>query len=263
MPGQTSQDPPPPQSTALKGKVAVVTGASSGLGARFVRALVAAGAAVVATARREERLAELSHELGADAVHPVAGDICDPAFPALLMGAATERFGHLDVLVNNAGISQVAPAEEMSTEDFLRVLQVNLVALFACCREAYGPMRDCGGGSIVNISSALGLVGLGRVPQASYSASKGGVIAVSRELAAQWAGARVRVNCIAPGWFPTELTEPLLDNERGVKFVERLVPLGRVGRIEELDGIAVFLAGDASSYVTGQAIAVDGGWTSV
>jgi hypothetical protein len=247
----------------LKGKVAVVTGASSGLGARFVRALVAAGATVVATARRAERLATLADELGPEAVHPVAGDICDPAFPATLMAAATERFGRLDILLNNAGISQVAPAEEMSDKDFLEVLQVNLISLFACCREAYGPMRDNGGGSIVNISSALGMVGLGRVPQASYCASKGGVIALSRELAAQWAAADVRVNCIAPGWFPTELTGPLLDNERGVKFVERLVPLGRPGRLEELDGIAVFLAGDASSYVTGQTIAVDGGWTSV
>lgn len=251
------------ESGSLDGKVAVVTGASSGLGANFVAALARAGARVVATARREERLQALVAELGEDSVHPLAGDLGEAGFPAALIAEAQERFGRVDALINNAGISQVAPAEAVSDAEFLQVVQVNLVSLFSCCREAFGPIRDGGGGSIVNVSSALGMVGLGRIPQAAYCASKGGVISLTRELAAQWAPAGVRVNCIAPGWFRTEMTEGLLGNEQGARFVERLVPLARPGRLEELDGIAVFLAGDASSYVTGQTIAVDGGWTSV
>jgi NAD(P)-dependent dehydrogenase (short-subunit alcohol dehydrogenase family) len=247
----------------LAGKVAIVTGASSGLGAGFVRALVAAGAHVVPTARRVDRLEALADECGRGRVHPVVGDVADPAFPRVLVEDAVERFGRLDVLVNNAGMSHQAPAEEETTEDFMRVLGVNLVAAFTCSREAFPHLKRSGTGSIVNIGSALGIVGLGRIPQAAYCASKGGLIALTRELSAQWAAQGVRVNCVAPGWFPSEMTDDLFADEKGRRFVERMTVLGRGGREGELDGAVIYLAGDESSYVTGQTLAVDGGWTSI
>ena len=247
----------------LAGKVAIVTGASSGLGAGFVRALVAEGAKVVPTARRGQRLDELADTIGREQVHPVVGDVADPDFPRTLVEATVERFGRLDILVNNAGVSHQAPAEEETTDDFVRVLAINLVAVFACSREAFPHLKASGAGSIVNIGSALGIVGLGRIPQASYCASKGGVIALTRELSAQWAAQGVRVNCIAPGWFRSEMTDDLFADEKGLRFVERLTVVGRGGRPGELDGAVIYLAGDESSYVTGQTLAVDGGWTSI
>jgi NAD(P)-dependent dehydrogenase (short-subunit alcohol dehydrogenase family) len=247
----------------LAEKVAIVTGASSGLGASFVQALAAEGARVVPTARRADRLDVLADSLGRDRVHPVVGDVADPGFPRALAEAAVERFGRLDILVNNAGVSHQAPAEAETTEDFVRVLAINLVAVFACSRDAFPHLKASGAGSIVNIGSALGLVGLGRIPQASYCASKGGVIALTRELSAQWAVHGVRVNCIAPGWFPSEMTDDLFADEKGQAFMSRMTVVGRAGRAGELDGAVVYLASDESSYVTGQTLAVDGGWTSV
>ena len=247
----------------LSGRSAVVTGASSGLGARFARVLVEHGARVVLAARREERIAALAAELGEDRAVAVPTDVTDEASLRHAVDTAVERFGGLDVMVNNAGISRVVRAEEDTADGFREVVEVNLVALFAACREAARVMLPAGRGSIVNVASAMGLVGLGRIPQASYAASKGGVVNLTRELAAQWARRGVRVNAIAPGWFPSEMTAPMFDDERSMRFVERTVPMMRAGREEELDGVLLFLAGDASSYVCGQTIAVDGGWTAV
>jgi NAD(P)-dependent dehydrogenase (short-subunit alcohol dehydrogenase family) len=247
----------------LDGRVAVVTGASSGLGERFARVLASRGARVVVTARREDRLTALVDDLGADRAHVVAGDIVDPATADRVVAEAVARFGRLDVLVNNAGATNVARAEDESVEDFARVIGVNLVAVFACCRAAYRPMRVSGGGSVVNVASALGLVGIGRIPQASYCASKGGVVNLTRELAAQWGRDGIRVNAVAPGWFPSEMTGSMLDDERSLGYIRRTVPLGRPGRSDELDDVVSFLAGPGSTYVTGQTFAVDGGWTSV
>ncbi|MEW5810437.1 MAG: SDR family oxidoreductase [Actinomycetota bacterium] len=247
----------------LRDKVAIVTGASSGLGRRFARVLAAQGAYVTVTARRVDRLHELRAEYGADRIHVEAGDISDDAFPARLVAATVERFGRLDVLVNNAGTGSMVRAEEESTEHFLQVIKTNLVAVFACSREAHGPMRDSGGGSIVNVSSMLGQIGIGRIPQASYCASKGGVANLTRELAAQWARSNIRVNALAPGWFPTEMTDAMMTDEKGLAFIDRTVPMRRAGREEELDGALLFLAGNGSSYVTGQTIVVDGGYTVI
>ena len=247
----------------LSGRSAVVTGASSGLGARFARVLVEHGARVVLAARREERIAALAAELGEDRAVAVPTDVTDEASLRHAVDTAVERFGGLDVMVNNAGISRVVRAEEDTADGFREVVEVNLVAVFAACREAARVMLPAGHGSIVNVASAMGLVGLGRIPQASYAASKGGVVNLTRELAAQWARRGVRVNAIAPGWFPSEMTAPMFDDERSMRFVERTVPMMRAGREEELDGVLLFLAGDASSYVCGQTIAVDGGWTAV
>lgn len=247
----------------LDGRVAIVTGASSGLGRRFARVLAANGVRVSVTARRAERLECLQAEFGAERIHVVSGDISDPAFPAHLVGSTVERFGRLDILVNNAGTGSMVRAEEESTEHFVKVITTNLIAVFVCCREAYGPMRDNGGGSIVNVSSMLGQLGIGRIPQASYCASKGGVANLTRELAAQWARSGIRVNCLAPGWFPTEMTAAMMTDEKSLAFIDRTVPMRRAGRDDELDSALLFLAGPGAGYVTGQTIVVDGGYSAI
>ncbi|OJZ76036.1 hypothetical protein BRW65_00855 [Mycobacterium paraffinicum] len=259
----TNRNASPSADTGIEGRVAIVTGASSGLGRRFAKVLVEAGALVSITARRADRLEELRTELGRDRVHVVGGDISDEAFPAQLVKATVDRFGRLDVLVNNAGTGSMVRAEEESTAHFLQVITTNLVAVFTCCREAYGPMRDNGGGSIVNVSSMLGQIGIGRIPQASYCASKGGVANLTRELAAQWARTGIRVNCLAPGWFPTEMTAAMMADEKSLAFIDRTVPMRRAGRDDELDSALLFLAGPGSSYVTGQSLVVDGGYSAI
>jgi NAD(P)-dependent dehydrogenase (short-subunit alcohol dehydrogenase family) len=246
----------------VAGRVAVVTGASSGLGSRFARVLVDHGALVVAAARRRERIEALAEELGADRCAAVVADVADEESAAALMRTAVDRFGRLDILVNNAGTTHVGPALEETSAEFRRVLDTNVVGLFTCCREAARLMIPVGGGSIVNIASTLGLVGIGRIPQAAYTASKGAVVNLTRELAAQWARSGVRVNAIAPGWFPTEMTSGMFDNEKSLGYIARTVPLGRGGHDEELDGALLYLASGASSYVIGQVLAVDGGWSA-
>jgi len=245
----------------LDGMVALVTGASSGLGARFARVLSAAGARVAVAARREDRLTALVKEL--DGALPVVVDLARPGEADRLVDEVNAHFGRLDVLVNNAGVSRPKPAMEETAEEFRAVCEVNLVAPFALARRAAALMIDNDGGSVVNIASMLGQVGLARIPQASYAASKGGVVNLTRELAAQWARQGVRVNAIGPGWFPSEMTEDLFSDEGGQNWIRRGTPMGRGGQQHELDGALLFLASRASSYMTGQMIVVDGGWTCV
>lgn len=247
----------------LDGHVAVVTGASSGLGARFARVLDAAGARVVLAARRADRLEKLAAEL-ADS-EPVPCNLADPAAPSELLDATLRRFGRVDVLVNNAGTDALYPALEEPVDTFRDVLEVNLVAPFALAQLAARSMVESGdGGAIVNIASLWGLVGVGQIPMASYAASKGGLVNLTRELAAQWARRGVRVNALAPGWFPTEMTEGrMFGDERSEGWIRNRTPMGRAGELHELDGALLFLAGDASSFVTGQVLCVDGGWTAV
>jgi NAD(P)-dependent dehydrogenase (short-subunit alcohol dehydrogenase family) len=247
----------------IDGKVAIVTGASSGLGARFARVLDAAGANVVLVARRRERLEELASELGNDAL-AVDQDLARVDDVGAVVDQARERYGRVDVLVNNAGMVDVHPAEEEPLEEFRKVIDVNLVAPFALSQHAARAMLDDGGGAIVNVASVLGLVGVGQIPQAGYAASKGGIVNLTRELSAQWSRKGVRVNAIAPGWFESEMTADMFSEEgKGREWVARRAPLGRHGREGELDGALIFLASDASSYVTGHVLAVDGGWTSI
>jgi NAD(P)-dependent dehydrogenase (short-subunit alcohol dehydrogenase family) len=246
----------------VDGKVAVVTGASAGLGVRFARLLTEAGARVVLVARRKERLEELAAEL--DGAVVVACDLSRKEDLELPIQRAIEECGAVDIVVNNAGMESSAPAVDESVERFREVLEVNLVAPFVLSRSAARNMLERGvGGSIVNIASVLGLVGVGRIPQAAYTASKGGLVNLTRELSAQWARDGIRVNAIAPGFFESEMTEQLLGDERGRNWVARGATMGRHGLEHELDGALLWLASDASTYVTGQIVAVDGGWTSV
>jgi len=247
----------------LDGRVAVVTGASSGFGDRFARVLHAAGASVVAAARRTDRLDALAESIGDDGRFAVVTcDVTSDADCERLVGATVERFGRVDVLVNNAGTAVTLPAEVETPDQFRGVIDVNLNGLFVMSQLAGRRMIEQGSGSIINIASMLGLVASTPVKQASYCASKGGVVNLTRELAAQWARKGVRVNALAPGWFPTEMTAEMVVDDSSIAFVQRTCPMGRFGEEAELDGALLFLASDASSYCTGQTIAVDGGWTA-
>jgi NAD(P)-dependent dehydrogenase (short-subunit alcohol dehydrogenase family) len=249
----------------LNGRVAVVTGASSGLGVGFARALAQAGANLVLAARRADRLESLAAELGEAGaeVLPVACDVTDPNQVEALKDACLERFGRADILVNNAGTTEIVPAENESEEAFLRVLNVNLNGAFYCAQRFGRAMLEAGRGSIINVASIFGFVASGSIPQAGYVASKGAVVNLTRELAAQWARRGVRVNGIAPGFFLSEMTEEMFSDERSMTWLRRKTPAGRPGEVEELAGAVIFLASDASSYVIGQTIAVDGGWTAI
>ncbi len=254
--------PDPLSAFRLDGKVAIVTGASSGLGARFAKVLDAAGAKVVLVARRMERLEALAEEL--DDALPVQCDLQDTERLDDVVGGALEKYGRVDVLVNNAGMVDAAPAIDEPLDLFTDVIKVNLIAPFALAQRAARAMLDGDeGGAIVNIASILGLRGVGQIPQAGYAASKGGIVNLTRELGAQWARKGIRVNAIAPGWFESEMTSDMFSEESGHKWLARRAPMGRHGKEGELDGALLYLASDASSYVTGQILAVDGGWTSV
>jgi NAD(P)-dependent dehydrogenase (short-subunit alcohol dehydrogenase family) len=246
----------------LDGKVAVVTGASSGLGNRFARVLHAAGATVVAAARRTDRLEALAADLG-DRLVPVTCDVSVDADCERLIADAIAVDGHLDVLVNNAGIGAPSPAEAEEIGHFREVVDVNLNALFLLSQLTGRHMIERRSGSIVQVGSILGLVASTPIKQASYCASKGAVLSLTRELGCQWARKGVRVNALAPGWFPSEMTSLMFGEdavESAVDFMNRTCPMGRGGEEHELDGALLFLASDASTYVTGQVIAVDGGW---
>ncbi|MFE5916619.1 SDR family NAD(P)-dependent oxidoreductase [Streptomyces sp. NPDC002285] len=247
---------------SLEGRTAVVTGASSGLGARFAAVLAGAGATVFAAARRLDRLKELAD--GDPRIHPVGCDVARDEDRVRLAETALAATGRLDVLVNNAGAPGAVRAEDETADDFAAVLAVNLVAPFHLARLMAESADTAGsaGRSVVNVSSVLGLVAGAPLGGASYAASKAGLIGLTRELAGQWGPAGVRVNALAPGWFQSEMTEGLFGDDRARRWVERGTMLGRGGLPGELDGALLFLASDASSYCTGQVLTVDGGWTA-
>jgi NAD(P)-dependent dehydrogenase (short-subunit alcohol dehydrogenase family) len=242
----------------LDNQVVIVTGASSGLGSQFARGLAAAGARLVLVARRSERLAELREDLGD--VLAIAADVTAADTPARVVAETTERFGRIDGLVNNAGISNITPALRETTDAFRSVIETNLTAPFALSRAVALSMRESGGGSIVNIASIVGLGALAPVPEASYAASKAGLIGLTRELATQWARYGIRVNAVAPGAFSSEMTNDAFEAHGALgDFIRARVPMMREGRPGEIDAIIQVLLHPSTAYLTGQVIAVDGG----
>jgi NAD(P)-dependent dehydrogenase (short-subunit alcohol dehydrogenase family) len=244
--------------TDLEGRVAIVTGTSSGLGVQFATALDGAGARVVLASRRNEGNEALAATLH-DAL-AVRCDVRDAEDRAALVAATLERHGRIDILVNNAGVAFSGAAEDEDIEGFKGLVETNLVAVFALSQLVAPHMFDHGGGVIVNIASPSATTSLDRYPLAGYAASKAGVVALTRELAAQWGRRGVRVNALAPHFFPAA-TDGYLQDPDLVAWLTARSPLGRTARIEELDGPLLFLCSDASSYVTGQTLVVDGGWT--
>lgn len=247
----------------LTGRVALVTGGSRGLGREIAEGLAEAGAAVTITARREQWLGPAQEELRAAGldVSAVPCDVTDPAAVEALVAGIADRHGAIDIVVNNAGISWGTPAEEMPVEHFRRVLDTNATGTFLVAQAAARRMIPRGRGVIVNTASITGLVGApAAVLQAvGYSASKGAVIAMTRQLATEWGAHGIRVNAIAPGFFPSRMSDGVI-----AKSGDRMaadVPLGRLGRAGELKGAVLFLASDAASYITGQVLVVDGGAT--
>lgn len=241
----------------LDGRVAMVTGASAGLGARFARVLHAAGAHVIATARRADLLDQLAQECPSR-IETLAGDITDPAHRQDLAELARVH-GRIDVLVSNAGICDGGPIEQQSLDDLRQVIEVNLISALDMCRLTAGLLRAAPAASVINVASIYGLVG-SRAPLAAYNATKAAIVGLTRHLAAIWGPDGVRVNALAPGYFPTDLTGFLADPEFAQSIRDRTL-LGRVPELSELDGPLLFLATDASSYMTGQTLVIDGGWT--
>lgn len=247
----------------LDGRVAVVTGASSGLGARFARVLAGAGASVALGARRLHRLQGLADELRGEGAQVIAiqCDVTNEEDIDRLVSTTVERFGTVDVLVNNAGIAS-RELEHETPASFRRVVEVNLTGAYLCIRRVSEVMLAKGSGVIVNIASISGLVAMNGMDLPSYVSSKAGIVNLTRELGVLWAKRGIRVNAIAPGYFPTEMTADDFGSEEAMGKIRELTPMGRAGREEELDGALLFLVSDASSYVTGHTLVVDGGWTA-
>jgi gluconate 5-dehydrogenase len=248
----------------LTGKVAVVTGGAAGLGRQMAEALGELGASLVLCGRREERVRKAAAELTALGVRTaaLAADVTRPADVQKVVDAALDTFGRIDVLVNNAGTAWGSPLEDMSLADWSKVLDTNLTGTFLCAQAVGRVMLREKRGTIVNVASVSGLGGANPevLQAAAYHASKGGVIAFTRDLACEWARHGIRVNAIAPGWFPTHMSKAVLERKR-----ERMlpaVPLGRFGSDHDLKGAVAFLASEASAYVTGHVLVVDGGQTA-
>lgn len=243
----------------LKDRVALVTGASSGLGIQFAKALADNGAAVALVARRADRLKSLKDEIEGKGGRAVAieADVTDRAAMARAFDAAERAFGTVTILVNNAGIAHSGRAVEMPPEEWRKVLSTDLDAVFFCAQEAARRILAAKKqGTIINIASVLGLaVAKGAV---AYATAKAGVVQVTKALAVELAFKGVRVNAIAPGWFVTEMNDDYLASEAG-NAIKREIPMGRFGNPGDLDGALLLLASDAGSYVTGATIVVDGG----
>ena len=242
----------------LDGKVAVVTGASSGLGVAFAQALAQAGADVVLGARRIERLPDTGALIEAEGRNFAAlkTDVTNPEDCTALIALAIERFGRVDILVNNAGVGTAVSATSETPEQFRNVIDVNLMGSYWMAQAFARAAKN--GGAIVNISSILGMRP-GGLPQAAYASSKAGVIGLTRDLAAQWTARKgIRVNALAPGFFPSEMTDQM--NDESIEMVRALTAAQRIGRVEELASTLIWLVSDASSYVSGVTVPVDGGF---
>jgi NAD(P)-dependent dehydrogenase (short-subunit alcohol dehydrogenase family) len=245
----------------LDGRVAVVTGASSGLGDGVARALAGAGARVAVVARRHDRLAPLADEIGGLAV---ASDLLDLDRVGEVVPRVVDGLGRPEILVNAAGnVFSQARAEDEPLEAILQTVKLNLVAAYRLAQEVFPHMVEVGRGSIVNVSSIAGHVGIPAIPNAAYAASKHGLSGLTADLAAEWARHAIRVNTIAPGYFRSEITDSLYEDEKGDAWLRRNTPLPYHGSVDDFVGAVLWLASDAGRYVTGQTIVIDGGWTVV
>ncbi len=243
----------------LDGKIALVTGASSGIGAQTVKLFSSLGAKVIAAARREDRLHDLANQY--PNVMAVKCDVGVEADCKNVVDTVINEYGKIDILINNAGISDPIPALEEDLDLFKRVIQIDLISCFHLAQLCAQHMETQeSGGAIVNVASIHGFVGSSPNNQPGYTAAKGGLINLTRELALEWARHGIRVNAIAPGYITTELTDEMIAGESGRKWIERNTPMRRPGEVTELDGAMLLLASDAGSYITGETIAIDGGW---
>ena len=238
----------------LTGKRALVTGASGGIGAAIARTLHARGAAVAISGTRAERLAELADGLG-ERAHVVVGDLADPAAPGAVVAEATKAMGGLDILVNNAGVTRDNVAMRMRDEDFSAVLEVNLVAAFRFARAAMKGMMKQRWGRIVGITSVVAFTG--NPGQANYAASKAGMLGMTKSLAVELAGRGVTVNCVAPGFITSAMTDKLTDSQK--ERILGMIPAGRMGEADEVAAAVVYLASNEAAYVTGHTVHINGG----
>ena len=254
----------------LTGRVAVITGAAKGLGNAMAAALAAAGAAVAIADIDEESAGSVAQRFRDEGMEALAVqvDVSDQSQVEHMTRAIGKEYGRIDVLVRNAGIGHNAPAEDMEKGDWDRVISVNLTGVFLCAQSVGRVMISQGQGSIINISSMSGLVANYPQPQIAYNASKAGVNMITKSLASEWAQYGIRVNAIAPGYMKTELTRPFFeDPETRAKWNTQVnwiqpTPMGRAGEPPELAGTVVYLSSEASSFVTGHVLVVDGGYTA-
>ena len=252
---------------SLKDRVAIVTGCSTGLGVQMAKALASQGANIVALARRKELIdqvaKEISDEYGVKAIG-VCCDITDTAKVEEAVDTVLKEFGRIDILINNAGTGGVTPAEDLTDEIFDNEISIDLAGTFkmarACAKKAMIPAKY---GRIINIASMYGLVGNKIAPSSAYHAAKGGVVNLTRALACEWGKYGITVNSICPGYFITPLTEDTLKSDFFKEYSKGAIPLERYGEEGELDTAALFLASEASRYVTGVALPVDGGYTAM
>ena len=251
----------------LTGQVAVVTGCSTGLGVQMARALANQGAAIVALARRQNKVEEVAAEITKDFGVKAIGVPCDVTDTARIDEALDRilaEFGRIDILINNAGTGAVAPAEQITDEQFAHEFEIDLFGTFKMARAAAAKaMLPAGYGRIINIASMYGLVGNKIAPASPYHAAKGGVVNLTRALAAEWGEKGITVNAICPGYFETPLTKETLQTEFFQNYARTMIPLSRYGVAGELDTAAIFLASPASTYVNGCILPVDGGYTAM
>ncbi len=251
----------------LSGQVAVVTGASTGLGVQMAKALANQGANIVCLARRKEKVDANAEEIAAAYGVKAIGVKCDITDTEAIDAAVDEileKMGRIDILINNAGTGAVAPAEDITDEQFMNEVNIDLAGTFKMARAvAKKAMIPAGYGRIINIASMYGLVGNKIAPASPYHAAKGGVVNLTRALAAEWGEKGINVNAICPGYFETPLTKETLDSEFFQDYARTMIPMARYGKEGELDTAAIFLASPSSSYVNGLICCVDGGYTSM
>ena len=248
-------------------RVAIITGCSSGLGVQMAKALASKGCSIVAIARREELVKKVAQEIADEfgvKTLAIKCDITDTENIKEVVLKTMDTFGRIDILINNAGTGAIAPAEMVEDEVFDWEMQVDLAGAFKVAREvARDAMLPAGYGRIINIASMYGIVGNKVAGSSPYHAAKGGLINLTRALAAEWATKGITVNCICPGYFYTELTKETLDTEEFKQYAQTVIPVERYGVEGELDTATLFLASDKSTYVTGVTLPVDGGYTCV